>query len=717
VSTITPSEHGLAVAELAQTWAGVTSTNAESQRSGEEVEQFLTQLINRLVRVVATVPVDVQAATRVAAELVARGFTVPHGVGRSIEVLGDGLARLADLRDVKGRDVAVLRVLGALADGYAEALRLRALNEQEQAMRVLLDGKLDAERGLRVCEARFRQIFSASAVGIAVSDLDGTLVAANRAFADIVGRAPEDLIGAALTELLTADDDPTLGEAYRALANGELTHFRHQGKITAASGEVAWTFLAGSLLRDPSGAPTHHVIIAEDITELLLLQTELSEQALHDQLTGLPNQHYFMSHLRDLLEGADPTRQVTLCRVDLDSFSVINDGIGRTAGESLLRSVAGRLQELVVGKRAMVARMGTDDFAILIENGMDSRDLGTFAATINDRLSEPVYLDDRGIAVSAGVSVLSRPTGGISAEELIRAADITLHRAKRSGRGQWALYDAQFDTRQRAYYQLAAEMPGAWENGEIEVWYQPVYGLDSGLIVAIQALLHWQRTDRTLLGHSECLRLAELTGLVTVLGRWMVHEACINLAAWTACRGHSRAPHLRVDLTARLSQDPDLVAVVTDALHATGARAALLRVGVPLSALARGGGDVVDDDVVDNIGVLGDLGAEVVLLDAVASPGYLAHLEDLALRAVEIDSRTVSRIARRPGADSVVARAAREAIPLVHSTGRTVIVPGVNTPEQAQWWRGAEADWARGAHFGPPIHNSCLPPLLLAEQS
>ncbi|MGH3999365.1 MAG: diguanylate cyclase domain-containing protein, partial [Pseudonocardiaceae bacterium] len=463
VSPATAPERGLSVAELAHTWAAVASAHADPQVSGEEVEQFLAQLINRLAQVVATAPVDAQAATKVAAELIARGLTVPHGVGRSIEVLGDGLARLTDLRDVEGRDVAVLRVLGALADGYAEALRLRALNEQEQAMRALLDGKLDAERELRVCEARFRQIFSVSAVGIAVSDLDGTLVAANRAFAGIVGRAPEDLIGAALPELLDADDDPTLGEAYRALANGELTRFRRQGKITAASGEVSWTFLAGSLLRDPGGVPTHHVIIAEDITELLLLQLELSEQALHDQLTGLPNEHYFMSHLRDLLEGADPAKQVTLCRVDLDSFSVINDGIGRAVGESLLRSVAGRLQELVVDKRAMVARMGTDDFAILIENGMDSRDLGKFAASINDRLSEPVYLDDRGISVSAGVGVVSRPAGGISAGELIRAADATLRRAKRTGRGQWDLYDAEHDAQQRARSLLAAEIPGAWE--------------------------------------------------------------------------------------------------------------------------------------------------------------------------------------------------------------------------------------------------------------
>ncbi len=697
VSADPPAEPGLTVAGLAQAWAEVASRTTYLPMSGAEIEQFLAQLIDRLVVAVAGAPVDEQAAIEVAAELVAHDVTGSRSIGRNIEVLGEGLPRLAELQHVDRRDAAVLRVLGALAGGYAEALRQRAFTEQDQVTQALVQTNQDAERALRVCEARFRQVFAEAAVGIAISDLDGTVVTANRAFAGIVGCALQDLIGAALPELLHAEDDQTFGEAYRELASGKLTHFRHRGRLTAASGEVTWTFLGGSLLRDPDGVPTHHVILAEDITELQLLQLELSEQALHDRLTGLPNEHYFMSHLKDVLEGADPSTYITVCRVNLDSFSVINDGISRRTGERLLCSVAIRLQELVTGERAMVARMGTDDFAILIENGMDSRDLSLFAATVNIRLCEPVYVNGRGIAVSAGVGVVRRPAGGISAGELIRAADVTLHRAKRTGRGQWELYDAQYDARQRARYQLAVEISGAWENGEIDVQYQPVCRLNDGWIVALQALLRWDRADGTVLDHSECLALAEQTGLVVSLGRWIVEKACAVQKDVSHCR-QVGAPLMRVDLTAQLSQDPDLVGVVRGELSATGLRADQLRVGMPLAALARGHGDVVD-----NVGTLTGLGAEVVLLGAAAGPGYLAYLEDFPVGAVEIAPEIVARIARRPGDDSVVARAVRDAIPLVHSTGGTVIVPGVDTPEQAQWWRNAGADTAWGVHFGPPV--------------
>ncbi|MGQ0716767.1 MAG: putative bifunctional diguanylate cyclase/phosphodiesterase [Pseudonocardiales bacterium] len=708
VSAASPSEPGLTVAGLAQIWAAVASRTTYLPMSGQEAEQLLARLINRLVTAVAAVPVDDQAAIEVATELVAHGLTGPRSIGRSIEVLGDGLPRLVELQHVDQRDVAVLRVLGMLASGYAEVLRQRTLDEQDQVTQAVLQAKLDAERELQVSEARFRQIFSEAAVGIAISDLDGTLVAANRAFARMMGRAPEDLIGAALPKLLHTEDDPTLGAAYHELASGELTHFRRRGRLTAASGEVSWVFLAGSLLRDLDGVPTHHLIIADDVTELQLLQKELSGQALHDRLTGLPNEHYFMSHLHDVLEGADPSAEVTVCRVNLDSFSVINDGIGRAAGEVLLRSVAGRLQDLVTGERAMVARMGADDFAILIEGGMDRRDLSLFAATVNIRLCEPVYLDDdQGISVSAGVGVVSRPATGISAGELVRAADATLRRAKHTGRGQWDLYDPEHDAQQRARSQLAAKIPGAWECGEIDVQYQPVCRLDSGEIVALQALLRWDRADGTVLGHSECLALAERTGLVVSIGGWIVEKAC---SAQIQVLQHSRAdraPLMRVDLTPQLSQDPDLVGVVRGALSATGLRAEQLRVGVPLVALARGRGDVMD-----NVGVLADLGVEVVLLGAATGPGYMAYLEDLPVGAVEIATELVARIARRPGDDSVVARAIRDGIPLVHSAGATVIVPRVDTPEQAQWWRDARADAAWGAHFGPPVPDVELPTLL-----
>lgn len=701
----TAPELDLTVAGLAQTWAAVASRTTYLPMSHAEIEQLLTRLTTKLVKAMAAAPVDEQAAIEVAAELVAHNLTGSSSIARSIEILANGLPRLAELLDVDQRDAAVQRILGALAGGYAEELRQRTLHQQEQVTQALLEAKLDAERELQVSETRFRQIFSEAAVGIALSDPDGTLVAANRGFADMLGRVPEDLIGAALPELLHTQDDPTLATAYRALASGELTHFRHRGQLTAADGEVTWTFLSASLLHDPDGVPIQHIIVADDINELQLLQQELAEQTLHDKLTWLPNEHYFMSHLRHVLEGAGPSLQVTVCRVNLDNFSVINDGIGRMAGESLLRSVAGRLKDLVDGERAMVARMGNDDFAILIEDDSEHRDLRAFATNVNDQLAEPLYLDNRGIAVSGGVGIVRRPARGISSNELIRAADATLHRVKRNGRGQWGLYDADDDAAQQERAQLIAEIPGAWESGEIDVQYQPVCRLDSGRIVAVQALLRWDRAAGVALGHPECLALAEQTGVVASLGRWMVQKAC-SVHLKVSHGRQDRAPLLRVDLTTGLSQDPDLMTVINDALSTTGLQAEQLQVGMPMVALDRERGDVVD-----NVGSLTGLGVEVALLGAAASLGYLAaYLEDLTVGAVEIAPDIVARIARKPGDDSVVAHAVRDVIPLVHSAGATVIVPGVDTPEQAHWWHDAGADTARGTHVGPPIPDPTLIP-------
>lgn len=700
-----PAEPGLTTAGLAQLWADSLSWTIPM--SEEKPEQLLERLVNRLVAAIAEVPVDEQAAREVAVELLSHGLTESRGIGRSIEVLAEGLPRLAEVHELHQRDTAVLAALAALASGYAEALRQRTLDEQQQATLALQRATQEAELELRICEARFREIFSTSAVGIAISTFDGMVVTANQAFADIVGRIPVDIIGTALPDLLQAQHDTALASAYHRLASGELTRFRHRRQLTTVTGEVSWTHVGVSLLHGADRTPTHHVTVVENVTELHLLQQELSTQALHDVVTGLPNEQYLMSHLQEVLGTAGPSTMVTLCRVNLDNFSIITDGIDRTAGNALLRSIARRLSDLVGRQQAMVARLGGDHFAILIEDGPDNQDPSGLAASINETLSEPFYLEERrGLAVSAGVGVARLPASGLSPTELIRAADVALHEAKRSGAGQWALYDAPADARQRRRYQQAAEMPGGFENGEIKLRYQPVYGLNNGWIVALQALVCWDRAEGTVVDHPECLTLAERTGLVINLGRWMMQEACSDQFVVSHCPD-SGQPLMRVDLTEPLSQDPDLLAVVIGVLSGTGLPAGQLRVGVPLATLARGRGDVVD-----NVGMLAELGVEVVLLGAAAGLGYLAFLEDLPVGAVEIAPEIVSRIAQRPGDDSVVARALRQAIPLVHSTGATVIVPGVDTAEQARWWRDAGADTARGAHLGPPVWGHQLKTML-----
>jgi EAL domain-containing protein (putative c-di-GMP-specific phosphodiesterase class I) len=185
----------------------------------------------------------------------------------------------------------------------------------------------------------------------------------------------------------------------------------------------------------------------------------------------------------------------------------------------------------------------------------------------------------------------------------------------------------------------------------------------------------------------------------------MLEQACVELARWSTAA--ARPLLLHVDLTARLSEDPDLVGVVRAALAKSGLRAADLRVGVPLETLWRDRGDVTD-----NVQVLADIGAGVVLVGAAAGPGYLAYVEDLPVTAVEVAPKMVRRLAQRPGDDSVVSRSIRHTIPLMQSAGTKVIASGVDTLEQAVWWRSAGTDAARGEHFGPPVPPEELPALL-----
>jgi len=537
--------------------------------------------------------------------------------------------------------------------------------------------------------ARFFQVFAAAPVGIVISDLDGAIVQANRAFAALVGREPAALVGTRLDALFHPEDASTLGMAYKRLTHGELPRTRCQ--LQDAEGETRWAYLARSALHDAEGVRTHHVTVIEDLTELHLVQERLTYQGLHDMLTGLPNEQYFLSRLEEVLARADPSDSVTICAIDLDSFDVVNDGLGTEVGDRLLQAVAGRLQSLVAGERAMVARFCGGRFAVLIEDSPTMPDLGTLAASVNTELGEPVYLGEHGLSGSAGVGVVRRPAGGITAAELLRSADATLRRAKRSGRGQWGLHDPDADAVEQARSRLAAVMPVAWENGDVRLEYQPLIGMHSGDVVALQALVQWNDA-----GHQECLALAEQTGLVLSIGGWMLREACRQLAWWSEQLG-DRAPLLRVDLTPHLSHDPDLIAVLRSALDGLGVTPDRLRIGVPVAALASG-----RDAVEDNVRVLADLGTGVVALGAAAGPGYFTYLEDLPVRAVEIAPHIVERLARGH-TESVVAQAVRQAIPLVHDCAATVIVADIDTVEQAEWWRSAGADTARGACYGAAV--------------
>ena len=662
---------------LARAWSDAVSPTAELLLPGERIEEYLLEQLDRLIDSLGQTPFCPESATEVGAKLVAQGFTGESCLGRTVEVLGHALLQRPELLTVDGLPGKVVSLLGSLSSGYVAALRSRTLTE----------------RGVW-----FREVFDSAPVGMLLSRLDGTITANNGALIEILHQPPGDLSGRDIGELFPPDDAASLRAVYQALTEGRRGRFH--GRVTALTGRGDTTAVAltVSSLRDPEGVPTHHVTMVQDVADQQLLEQRVRYQSLHDLLTGLPNRLNFAIHTEAVLER-NRSFPVMLCMIDLDCFGIISDGLGVGIGDLLLRSVADRLEALVAGERAFVARLDADEFAILIEESPSTPDAATLAARINAELSEPVYLAGRGLAVSACVGVARRTAGETDPRELIRAAEATLHRAQRTGRGQWALFDPAADAEQRDRYALATGMPEAWENGQVTLCYQPLVrvdaaAVDAGQIVALAALLRWEHPGGDITAHEDCLALAEQTGLVLSIGPWMLRHACEQLRGWRDQFG-AAVPSIRVDLATHLTQDPDLVAVVRDALHAAQLGPEDIQLGIPVEVIVAGHGDALD-----NVATLADIGVRTVLTRYGQAVGNLVLLESLPVHGVELAGSLVLTAAQQP--DSVVRPALASLVPLLRRTGAAVAVADIDDAEQADWWRGTGADSARGAVFGPP---------------
>ena len=675
---------------LARTWSDAVSSTAEVPLPGERIEECLLEQLDRLIDALRQEHFCPEAGTEVGAKLVARGFTGERCLGRTVEILGNALLGQRDLAIVDGLPGKVMSLLGALASGYVTALRRRTLAQQM---------------------AWFREVFDSAPVGMVLSRLDGTVTETNGALTEILHLPPADLAGRNVAELFQPDDAAALRAAYQALTDGKRRRFQRRVTALTARGDTTGVALTISLLRDPVGIPTHHVTIVEDVADQQLLEQRVRYQSLHDLLTGLPNRLAFAIHTEAVLER-EPTAAVMLCKIDLDGFGVISDGLGIGIGDLLLRSVAERLESLVADERAFVARFDADEFAILIEESPSTPNAAAFAARINAELSEPVYLASRGLAVSACVGIARRTAGETDPRELIRAAEATLHRAQRTGRGQWDLFDPVADAEQRTRYALATAMPEAWENGEVTLHYQPLVRLDpvavdTGRMVALATLLRWEHPERGIAEHEDCLALAEQTGLVLTIGPWMLRHACERLRGWRDQLGPA-VPPIRVDLATHLTGDPDLVAVVRDALQAARLRPENIQLGMPVEVIIAGHGDVLD-----NLDTLADIGVRTVLTRYGQAVGNLVLLESLPVYGVELAGSLVRAAAQQP--DSMVRSALAGLVPLIRRTGTAVAVAGIDDAAQADWWRDAGADVARGAVFGPAVAGRVVPALLRGE--
>jgi diguanylate cyclase (GGDEF)-like protein/PAS domain S-box-containing protein len=634
------------------------------------------------------------AGRSIGVALVAAHYTDPSSLAATLTVF----ARFGP--ELGGPGEALSALQGGIASGYAGALRQLTLTQQEAIRSAAFAARDESE-------ARFRAVFSSAPIGIGLADLNGLVVEVNQTLATMLGRPPEAFRGRHIREIAQPTDPPELWASLSEVLRGERDFYAVDKEFPRADGSTLWTHLRATVIRDEVGRRRFLLGLFEDVTERRSMHLHLRHQATHDPLTGLPNRTLFFEHLEDLLGTADPEAKVALCYLDLDGFKEVNDTLGHVVGDQLLVGVAQRLAECAARPGRLVARMGGDEFVMLLADHADAAAATLAADEILDALRHPISFDGREIPVSASVGVVEHSIGGAHPTELVRAADITLYWAKAEGKGRWALFDADRSASEITRYTLSAALPGALERGEFTVDYQPIVDLKTGAVRAVEALVRWNHPDFGLLKPDRFIGLAEETGVIVPLGRWVLHQACAVAATWPPVGPDGAPPAVNVNLAVRQTHDPELVPDVFRILDFTGLPPQQLQLEITESAVIG-----TEDGSLDVLRELAKHGVRIAIDDFGTGYSNLAYLRQLPAHIVKIDASFTAGL-RAGGSDGHVDEQIVSAlVSLAHGLGMTVTAEGVEDSVQAERLAALGCDAAQGWYFARAVPPEQLAGLL-----
>jgi diguanylate cyclase (GGDEF)-like protein/PAS domain S-box-containing protein len=568
------------------------------------------------------------------------------------------------------------------------------------------------EEALRETEARYRTLVEQIPAVTYIERPDGGSVYTSPQIEAMLGYATEEWLPSEMwAKRLHPDDrERVLAADERSKANGEP--FSEEYRMLAKDGSVVWIRDEATVVRDEGGHPLLWQGVWWEITERKQAEERLAHQAFRDPLTGLTNRALFASRLdlavtRLSLKRREETVAVLL--VDLDDLKYVNDSLGHEAGDRLLVAFADRLRACVRPEDT-VARMGGDEFAVLLEGAQNPTNATEVAGRILRGLSGSFYLEGREVLTSATVGVALSATAEDRPQDLLRNADLALYEAKRRGKARYEVFDAKLGAEFSYRVELEGALGRALRRGEFAVYYQPVVSVNTGEIVSMEALVRWEHPQRGVLGPEDFLTVAEETGLIGPIGEWVLKEVCRQGRVWQERvwqeRGAERpAPRVGVNISARQFLETNLLEKVAEALEETGLETDNLSLEVAESTLM---GDA--ETAVRKFRAIKDLGVGVALDGFGSAYSSLSQLKRLPLDLVKLDRSLIVGLGEEPEGAAVVAAM----IDLAHALGWTVSAHGVETADQLAMLCRLGCDLAQGYHFSKPVTSEEASALLEA---
>jgi diguanylate cyclase (GGDEF)-like protein/PAS domain S-box-containing protein len=545
----------------------------------------------------------------------------------------------------------------------------------------------------------YARIFEHSGEAIMVTDHENQIIAVNPAFTRQTGYALHEIAGKN-PKLLASGRTPQ--ETYRLMWAALQERSYWQGELwdRNRSGSIYPKWAAISAIRNEHGAITHYIASFTDITERKVAEERIEHLAHHDSLTGLFNRYNLEIRLsQSLLTAHREQEKLAVLFIDLDRFKVINDTLGHHVGDLLLIEVARRLRECV-RESDIVARQGGDEFVVVI-NALDHMDRTTaVAGKILHALAQPYLIGGDRLHTSPSIGISIYPDDGLDAGTLMKHADAAMYYAKEQGRNNLQYFTAALNEAAGERLQLERELRVAIEQNQFELHYQPQFVADSANFdrpFAVEALIRWRHPKRGLIPPIRFIPIAEETGMIEVIGDWVLHEACRQLALWkTEDIGPRR---IAVNLSAHQLRNPKLVSNVAKVLENCGLQHGELELEITESvAMSDPAG------AIEKLQALRALGVTLAIDDFGTGYSSLAYLKRLPIQVLKLDREFVRDIETDEN-DAAISAAT---ITLAHSLGLKVVAEGIETEGQSRFLREHRCDFLQGYLYGRPEPASVL---------
>jgi len=575
-----------------------------------------------------------------------------------------------------------------------------------QGFAIDITERKQAEEAFRQAEARYRTLVEQLPLAIYVDRLDevSSNIYTSPQIESMLGYSSAEWSSnpSLFVEVLHPDDrERVLAAHARTHLTGEPLHLEY--RLVARDGAVVWVRDEARVIADREGDEPVLQGYLLDVTAAKEAEDQLRHQAFHDPLTSLANRALFTDRVEHALVVHGATGdEVAVLFLDLDDFKAVNDTLGHPAGDALLRAVGERLRS-ALSPRHTVARLGGDEFAILVEETAGAAAVDV-AESLIGALQDPFEVEGREMFITASVGIAV----GTGADNLLRAADVAMYGAKASGKAQYVVYAPRMDEDSVGRLELVADLRRAHVDEEFVLHYQPTVELETGAIVGVEALVRWQHPTRGLLPPMDFIPIAEETGRIVEIGRWVLSEACRQAACWRAELPVAESLELSVNVSTRQVRRPALLEDVRSALAASGLPPAALTLEITESVLARR-----REEMTSILEEVTGLGVHLALDDFGTGYSSLSLLQNLPVHTLKVDRSFVRSIDTGPERRAFV----RAIVDIAEALDLRVVAEGIEVAGQVAELRQLGCRLGQGFYFAHPVASSELEELILANAS